>query len=132
MLYVGMTFPGKNHDYGMFKKEFNPSLNWFSTFNILVDLGYMGFDKNYEVKSILIPHKKPNKSKKNPNPQLTQTQKNENREMSGKRIIVENVIGGMKRFRCLVERFRNHIPCVKDILILLAAGIWNFNIANRH
>lgn len=115
----------------MFKKEFNPSLNWFSSFDILVDLGYIGFDQDYKVKNIFIPHKKPKKSKKNPNPQLTQKQKNENNAMSKKRVIVENVIGGMKRFRCLVERYRNHNPCVKDILILLASGIWNFNIANR-
>lgn len=115
----------------MFKKEFNTRLNWFSKFNIFVDLGYQGFDKDYKVKSISIPHKKPKKSKKNPCPKLTQTQKDENRKMSQKRVVVENVIGGMKRFRCLVERFRNHIPYVKDLVMLLAAGIWNFNVVNR-
>jgi len=130
-LYVGHTFPGKNHDYGMFKKEFNKKLDWFRCFNIFIDLGYEGFDKDYRAKNISIPHKKPRKSKNNPNPQLSQTQKDENREMSQKRVVVENVIGGIKRYRCLVDRFRNHIPFVKDIIILLAAGLWNFNVLNR-
>jgi hypothetical protein len=31
ILYVGVTFSGKNHDYGHFKTEFKPKLNWFST-----------------------------------------------------------------------------------------------------
>lgn len=115
----------------MFKKEFDPALNWFSIFDIFIDLGYQGFDEDYKTKKVLIPHKKPKKSKSNPNTELTQQQKNENREMSRKRVVVENVIGGIKRFRCLVERFRNHIPFVKDILIILASGIWNFNVKNR-
>lgn len=131
ILYIGVTFPGKNHDFGMFKKEFKPDLDWFSSFNILIDLGYLGFDKYYKANNIYIPHKKPKKSKDNPNPKLTQIQKDENKKMSRQRVIVENVIGGMKRFRSLVERFRNHILEVKDIVILIAAGIWNFNVANR-
>lgn len=131
ILYVGVTFSGKHHDYGMLKQEFDPSLDWFSIFHILVDLGYKGFDTDYQVKDIGMPHKKLKKSKNNPNPQLTQQQKEENKEMARRRVIVENVIGGMKRFRCLVERFRNHIPYVKDIVILLAAGLWNFNITQH-
>lgn len=46
----------------MFKKEFNPKFNCFNCFNILIDLGYKGFDKNYTAKNIYMPHKKPNKS----------------------------------------------------------------------
>jgi hypothetical protein len=130
-LYVGYTFPGKNQDYGMFKKEFNKKLEWFCPFNIFIDLGYLGFDKDYRAQDISIPHKKPRKSKNNPNPQLSQAQKYENKAMSQKRVVEENVIGGMKRYRCLVDRFRNHLPFVKEITIFLAAGLWNFNVLNR-
>jgi hypothetical protein len=132
VLYVGCSFSGKNHDYGMFKKEFTTGLNWFASFNVLVDLGYQGFDKDYLTKNTLIPHKKPKKSKNHPNPQLTQEQKNENREMSKKRVIVENVIAGIKRLRCVSDKYRNHRPELKDLFILLAAGIWNFNISHRN
>lgn len=131
ILYIGRTFSGKNNDFGMFKKEFKPGENWFSTFNILVDLGYLGFNSNYKTKSLSIPHKKPRKSKNNPNPELTKEQKDYNREVNRRRVIVENVIAGMKRLRCVSDRYRNHIPEFKDLFILLAAGIWNFNVANR-
>ena len=132
VLYVGVTFSGKNHDYGMFKKEFNSDLNWFSSFNVLIDLGYTGFGSDYEIKTVEIPHKKPYKTKNNTNPELTKKQKEENREMSRKRVIVENVIGGMKRFRCISDRYRNHITELKNLFILLAAGLWNFNMAYRN
>ena len=115
----------------MFKKEFAPHLNWFIYFNIFVDLGYIGICKDFTAKNIFIPHKKPYKTKNNQNPKLSEQQKSENKEVSRKRIVVENSIGGMKRFRCLVNRFRNHIPFVKDLTILLAAGIWNLNVINR-
>lgn len=130
-MYVGATFPGKKHDYGMLKKEFAPGRDWFSTFDVLADLGYLGLDKDYRAKNIFLPHKKQRKSKNNPNPQLTQIQKNENKELSKKRVVVENVIGGMKRFRCLADRCRNHLHYIKDLFVLLAAGLWNFNVVNR-
>ena len=79
-----------------------------------------------------IADKKPRKSKKKPNPpELTKDQKEENRKMSGERVIVENSIGGMKRFRCISDRYRNHIKNLKDLFILLSAGLWNFNIECR-
>lgn len=132
ILYVGRTFFGKNHDYGMLKQEFKPGSLWFSTFNVLVDLGYNGFGNDYKTKNISIPHKKPRKSKNNLNPQLTKEQKDENKKMSSIRIVVEQVIGGMKRLKCVSDRYRNHIPEFKDLFILLAAGIWNFNVLNRN
>ena len=50
ILYAGVTFQGKNHDYGMFKQEFDPELNWFSGFKVFVDLGYLGFNNEYKTK----------------------------------------------------------------------------------
>ncbi|MDQ7089192.1 MAG: hypothetical protein Q9M50_00890 [Methylococcales bacterium] len=35
--------------------------------------------------------------------------------MSRERVIVEHVIGGMKRYRCLVDKFRNKKEGVKDL-----------------
>lgn len=131
ILYIGLTFSGKNHDYGMFKKEFNGSLDWFSQFTLFVDLGYLGITKQYKIKHCAIPHKKLKKSKNNPAPKLTKTQKDENKLMSQKRIIVEHVIGGMKRYRCLVDRFRSRRIGIEQVVIVLAAGLWNFHVLNR-
>ena len=115
----------------MFKKEFTTSLDWFSRFNLFVDCGYLGITKDYRIKQCFIPHKKAKKSKKNPNPKLTEKQKNENQTMSATRVIVEHVIAGMKRYRCLVDRFRNRAKGIEYNFILLAAALWNLNVISR-
>jgi hypothetical protein len=46
-------------------------------------------------------------------------------------VVVENVNGGMKRFRCIIDRYRNHIDELKDLFISISAGLWNFNLSCR-
>ncbi len=129
ILFLGNTFTGRNHDYSMLKQEFPPEHDWFDDLNILVDLAYLGMSKDYRSENILLPHKKPRKSKKNPVTQLTEEQKIENRALSGIRIFVENAIGGIKRYNILVHRFRNHKPDFDDDVIGICAGLWNFSLA---
>jgi hypothetical protein len=38
---------------------------------------------------------------------------------------VEHAIGGMKAFRVLTIRLRNHLKHLADDFILAAAGLWN-------
>ena len=129
ILFLGNTFTGRNHDYSMLKQEFPPEHDWFDDLNILVDLAYLGMSKDYRSENILLPHKKPRKSEKNPVTQLTEQQKTENRALSGIRIFVENAIGGIKRYNILVHRFRNHKPDFEDDVIGICAGLWNFSLS---
>lgn len=103
-------------------------MDWFSTFENWVDLGYLGIEKDYKGK-IKIPHKKPRKSKNNPVPKLTDEQKRENQEMSKTRIFVENAIGGIKRYFILVHKFRNKRKNFEDDVIAISAGLWNLHIS---
>lgn len=128
ILFVGLTFTGHHHDYKMFKSEFPNEAAWFKHLRVFVDLGYQGIVKDYEGENILIPHKKSRNSKNNPNPQLSPEQKQYNKELSQKRIVVENAIGGMKRFNILVHAFRNRKPNFIDDVIVLCAGLWNLNV----
>ena len=128
ILFLGRTFPGHTHDYKMLKKEFPPDEPWFENICTLVDLGYQGIKKDYEGNEIYIPHKKPRKSKKNPEPELTNEQKETNRELSKIRIFVENAIGGIKRFNILVHEFRNRKKDFDDDVIALCSGLWNMMI----
>ena len=128
VLYVGELFKGKNHDYNIFKKEFKPGLDWFKSFIVYVDLGYLGFADDYETKELHIPFKKPRKSKNNPNPTLTEEQKQYNRKTSGVRVTGEHAIRGMKRYNCFSQRCRNRKPETKDFFKLLSAALWNFNL----
>jgi len=89
-------------------------------------LGYLGFDKDYETFSLHIPYKKPYKTKNNPNPKLTIQQKQHNTAVGSVRVKVENTIGGIKRYRILVQKFRNKCEKTRDDVIFIAAGLWNF------
>jgi len=77
----------------MFQLEFPPAENWFAEFQVRVDLGFIGIDKDYVCKELLIPHKKPKKQ------ELTPEQKAENKLLASERIVVEHSIAGLKRYR---------------------------------
>ena len=126
---MGRTFTGHNHDYTLLKTEFPPDIDWFADIAVLVDLGYLGIQSDYQGEQIHIPDKKPRTSKANPNPTLSESQKATNQALSKVRIYVENAIGGMKRYDILVHRFRNHRVNFQDDVIAVAAALWNFSLA---
>jgi transposase len=70
-----------------------------ATTKCLADSGYLGIAKVHA--NSQIPHKK---SKLHP---LTKEQKQENRQVSRERFLVEHVIRRLKIFRILAERYRN-------------------------
>jgi hypothetical protein len=109
----------------MLKQEFPPDLDWFTDINVRVDLGYLGMQSDYHGDRIDIPTKKPRKSHKNPNPQLSDAQKVANKVLSQVRIFIEHAIGGMKRYNILVHTFRNRIENFEDDIIGVCAGLWN-------
>jgi DDE superfamily endonuclease len=116
IVFLGRTFSGHNHDYLMLKQEFPPELDWFTDINVRVDLGYLGIQSDYRGDRIAIPTKKPRKSKKHPNPQLSDEQKAANTALSRVRIFIEHAMGGMKRYNILVHTFRNRIEHFEAIL----------------
>ena len=126
IVFLGRTFSGRHHDYSMLKHEFPPELGWLEDIHVGVDLGYQGIQSDYKGKQIDIPTKKPRKSKKNPNPELTCEQKAWNKALSQARIFIEHAIGGMKRYTIVVHRFRNHKTHFEDDAIGICAGLWNF------
>ena len=65
IIYVGKTFAGRRHDYGMFKEEFPPEEEWLKGEGerAKLDSGYQGINKDYGIEAG-VPHKKPRKSKK--------------------------------------------------------------------
>lgn len=128
ILFLGYTVAGSRHDYGLFKIEFEPGQDWFATFKVWLDLGYLGFQTDYTTLELHIPHKKPRKSKANPKPTLTAEQKAENRAQSSVRVVVENAICRMKRFRVLTDIFRNRKTSFIDDVALATAGLANLSL----
>jgi len=125
IIFLGRTFSGRNHDYLKLKQELPPELDWFADINVRVALGYLGIKSDYRGEQIAIPTRKPRKSQKHPNPQLSEEQKAANTALSRVRIFIEHAIGGMKRSNSLVHTFRNRIEHCEDDVIGICAGLWN-------
>src|SRR6266487_5136172 len=98
IVFLGRTFSGHNHDYTMLKQEFPPEVDWFTDLHVRVDLGYLGIKSDYHGDQIDIPTKKPRKSQKNPNPQLSDEQRAAKTALSRVRIFIEHAIGGMNAY----------------------------------
>lgn len=126
ILFLGYTVAGSQHDYSLFKQEFDPAFNWFEQFKIWLDLGYLGIKTDYQALEINIPHKKPRKSMAQPNSSLTPEQKSENQQISRQRIAVEHAICRMKRFRSVTAVFRNRKENFVDDVAVIAAALSNW------
>ncbi len=81
------------------------------------DLGFQGLQNEYE--NVRLPHKKP-KGK-----ELSEQQKQENREFSRQRVVCEHAHAGIKRYRSVTDVYRNRVPDFDDRLMLNAVGLWN-------
>jgi hypothetical protein len=68
IVFLGRTGSGHSHDYSMLKQEVPPELDWFTDLKVRVALGSLGIQSDYRGDQIAVPHKKPRKSNKNPNP----------------------------------------------------------------
>ena len=123
-MYISDAYHGCCHDYSILKQEFNPEKGkWFDNFNVLVDLGFLGIEKDYSIK-VKIPNKKPRKK------ELNNSQKEYNKSVSQIRIKVEHAIGGIKRYRILSDRLRIRNMVRFNQIVGLCAGLWNFMITN--
>ena len=107
---------GSTHDYRLFKES---KIEMADQILCLADSGYQGLlDLHLNSK---IPKKK---SKLRP---LTLEEKEANRELARQRIFVEHVIGKLKIFRILSERYRNRRKRFKLRFNLIAA-LYNFEL----
>lgn len=107
---------GKTHDFKLFKRSKLP-LN--KNKKVKFDSGYLGAEK------IHLNSELPRKSSKlKP---LTKKNKRENLKLSKTRVKVEHVIGKIKIFRIMAERYRNRRK-YHDLRMKLICGIYNFEL----
>lgn len=119
--YLGTTREGTASDYGMFKDEIDPSTvpkdiaHW-------LDKGFIGIEKDYPGVTVVMPKRKPRGK------DLTDVQKENNKVISGIRILSEHAIGGVKRYRIVSDIFRNKKDEFCDTVMYLACGLWNYRL----
>ena len=127
---ISLIVSGAMHDYALLKEIFDPAKPWFKKITAYVAPGFLGIMTDYtDTNGVKIPYKKPRRSKKNPNPQLTKSQKKYNKKQASIRVSVENVLAGMKSFHCLSHRIRNHLDLFINYFFGVSAGLWNFKNA---
>lgn len=111
-----VTDAGRVHDFRMYK-ESCPLVK--VTTEILGDTGYQGIHKRHA--QSIIPHKKKRGI------ELSRSDKKFNHDLSSQRIEVEHVIGWIKRFKIVADRYRNRRKRFA-LRFKLIAGIYNHEL----
>jgi hypothetical protein len=87
---------GKKHDFSLFKES---KVRWVGGIHGIMDSGYLGIKRLQNASTT--PRKR---STKRP---LTREARRENRRIAVDRVLNENVIGKLKRFKILGDKYRN-------------------------
>ena len=105
---------GPVHDFALYQHS---QLDPHESLEVLADSGYQGLAKLH--RRSRTPQKKPRKS------ELTDEQKQTNRELARRRVEIEHVIRSLKIFRILAERYRNRRQRF-SLRFDLIAGLYNY------
>ena len=119
ILDTSMAVEGKRHDFKLFEDHETLEKTIPKEVEVLLDSGYQGAEKNHPDRIVHLPKKA---TKLHP---LNDAQKEANRRLSQIRVRVEHVIGRMKRFKILSERFRHRLSSYDEIFSVVA-GLVNF------
>ena len=123
ILYLSKAYNGTTHDKKLADEE---NLVFPEGFEIelLQDTGYQGYTpKNI---TIIMPTKKP-KGK-----ELTQEQKDKNKEISSKRVLIEHAIGGVKMLKMVKDEIRIYKETTRNLVMKTACAIHNLKINLAH
>jgi hypothetical protein len=107
---------GKKHDFKLFKES---KVRWTAERIGIADTGYTGL-KRLQANSRL-PKKRSKKKA------LSKEEKKQNQAISSERALNENVIGRIKRFKILSDRYRNRRKRF-GLRLNLISGIYNFEL----
>ena len=113
---------GRKHDYDIYKK--NHPVIPKDVLNVF-DLGYLGVDKDFPEQQSCLPIRKKR------NLELSQEEKEYNKNHSRKRIIVEHTISRLKKYRIMSDIFRNKLRKYNRMSDIVT-GLINYRIINLH
>jgi len=117
ILFLSETQPGSVHDKRMADTTPSPLP---AGSHLLQDLGFQAF--TLEGVDIIQPTKKPRGR------ELTPEQKEDNREISRRRVRIEHVNSSVKRCRMLKETIRMWKAGIRDMVMEIGCGLHNFRV----
>ena len=109
---------GKRHDFTLYKQS---RFKAHPDTELLADSGYQGLQKEHT------NSRTPTKRRKNK--PLSKEAKRQNKQLSSDRVLNENVIGKIKRFKIVCDRYRNRRKRF-GLRFNLIAGIYNYELKN--
>jgi hypothetical protein len=114
---------GKRHDYNIYKRNHPVIPKQVVT---LVDLGYRGMEKDFPEQLSALPFKKKR------NVELSQEEKEYNKNHSEKRIVIEHTtICRLKKYRVMRDTFGNKLRKYNRMSDIVT-GLVNYRIMNLH
>lgn len=120
VVYLSDTFEGKKHDKAICDEEYylfpEGSKLW-------KDTGFQGYEP--EGVTTFQPKKKPRKR------ELSEVDKQRNREISKQRVEIEHHISGIKRCNIVVHPLRSRTDHFADDVMETACGLHNFRLTHR-
>lgn len=119
--FLSKTEGGRQHDFSMLKEQ-APPRTIPKTIKQHLDLGFKGYRAQFPEHKISMPERKPRIR------ELCKTKAEQNRRKSRLRVLVENAICGVKRFRITTDVFRNKIKGLDDKAMLISCGLWNYHL----
>jgi hypothetical protein len=111
---------GRKHDYKIYKKN-HPKLP--KEVMSMLDLGFLGVEKEFPEQWSSLPIKKEKGC------ELTEVQKEYNRNHSAKRIVIEHAICRIKKYRIMNDTFRNRLRKYNKVSDIVS-GLVNYRIMN--
>jgi len=119
--YLSKTYPGKRHDKRICDEE---GYRFPRNSQLFQDTGFQGYAPEEVI--TYQPKKKPRGG------ELNLCERFINSVISSSRIIVENIICGIKRCRIVKDIFRNHLAGFDDQVMEIACGLHNLRVRHRH
>ena len=120
VVFLSHTYEGSKHDKTIVDEEgweFPPGITLHQ------DLGFKGHRP--QGVNVQMPHKKPRTR------DLTEGQKQQNKQKASMRVKVEHCIGRVKIYRVLKDRIRMYKQGIKDLVMELGCGLNNFKLAYK-
>jgi hypothetical protein len=108
---------GSEHDFKVYKDTIGKGIS--SSIPLDADSGYQGIEE-YHPNSFI-----PIKSSKNH--QLTEEEKAYNKELAGRRVVIEHINGKIKTFKSMSYPYRGHCRNRHSLRMTLICGIINYD-----
>lgn len=119
ILFVSDSYQGSTHDKSIWDQiKFD-----FGELNVLVDLGFLGAEKDQP--NVILPYKKPKKG------EITALQKDINKAIGSVRVKIEHAFSGVKRLKIIRNKIRLKTYHIRDQVFKIAVALHNLRVHFR-